>query len=280
MEKKLFKPLNIEVKAKDEDKREITAVGSKQVSDRDGDIVFLDGMSLTNFRKNPVVLWSHNSSMLPIGKANKVWVDNKELKFKMTFAGPEENPFADSVFRMVKSGFLNSLSIGFAPDWKSAKFQEKRGGYDFPKSELLEVSMVAVGANQGARVVERMQKAFEAGIIDEVERKDFELTLKEMESVEQEEPVIEEQTKEVEEDRNIEEFLVNKIQTLEDEIYKLKATQKQQDLGEEPKSLHIVDQVYQDIFASSDEESNVDADEVAEDTGDLNSFIDGVLNNG
>ena len=267
-EKKLFRPFNIEVKASDDTKREITAVGSKEVSDRDGDVVSLDGMNLKNFKKNPVVLWSHLSSELPIGKATKTWVENKELKFKIKFAEPEINAKAESVYQMIKGGMLNSLSIGFSPDWESAKFNEKRGGYDFPKSELLEVSIVNVGANQGARVIERsLAKAFEAGIIDEVEKKDFELSLEDktedkVVDVVESEPDYEKRIKDLEKEVD---FLKNEIKNQPE----VEITPAEQPAGD----IHIVDQLLTELFEESDDKSSDSSDKDSRDE-DLNSIFE------
>jgi HK97 family phage prohead protease len=290
MDKKDFKSFSIQIKDKDSDKREVVAIGSKQGVDRDGDILHLDGLQLTNYRKNPVVLWSHKSSDLPIGKSKKVWVDGKDLKFNIQFAGPEENPFADSVYKMVKGGFINSLSVGFSPDWEKSKFNDKRGGYDFYKSELLEVSVVNVPANQGARVIQRsLDEAVEAGVIDELERKDFELTLKDEDvyEVDGEEVTKEEWFEKVDEiedeitndiikseEPNKEEMLLERIERLEKEIAQLK---QESTPVEETGDIHIVDQFLSEYFESSDFQSADDSTKDSDKDDDLNSLIDEVL---
>jgi len=264
-DKKLFSNLNIEVKADDDAKREITAVGSKQVVDRDNDILFLDGMSLTNFRKNPVVLWSHDARQPPIGKATKVWVDKKELKFKIKFPEPEESSFADTIFKLTKSGYINSLSIGFSPDWAKALFNDKRGGYDFKESELLEVSMVNIPANQGARVIERsLDKAVEDGIIDDLERKDFEINLKD--------PVVDPKTEQtINEEVTELEDLRKRVETLE---LQLKETQTEVIVDEPKGEIHIVDQFLEDYFDETDDKSGVSAENTSGGDDQLDSILE------
>ena len=44
----MLKTFDIEVKESDDDKREMTVVGSKQMSDRDQDIIDVKGMALKN----------------------------------------------------------------------------------------------------------------------------------------------------------------------------------------------------------------------------------------
>ena len=182
MDKKIYKFFDIEVKSTDEEKREIVAVGSKQVSDRDGDIVKIDGIDLKNYKKNPIVLWAHQHDSLPIGKATKVWKEDNKLMFKIQYATAEENSFADSVYKLTKGGYINAFSIGFAPDWDKAEKNEKsKYGYVFNKSELFEISAVPVPANPLALVQSKsIQKAVQDEVIDDLELKEIELYLKKL----------------------------------------------------------------------------------------------------
>ena len=166
---KIYKSFDFEIKTSDEDKREIEAIGSFEKADRDGDVIKIDGIDLKSYKKNPVFLWSHDSYSPPIGKANKVWKDGKKLLFKLKYAEAEDNPFADTIYRMTKAGYIKSFSIGFAPDWKEAIFNEKNNGYDFNKVELLELSAVNVPANPLALV---QSKDIQKAITDKVVTKD------------------------------------------------------------------------------------------------------------
>ena len=169
----LLKFMDIEIKEADDKQRTITAVGSKEVVDRDGDIVKVDGINVTNYKKNPVVLWAHNYGELPVGKAvgRKVWKENNQLMFKIQFASEAENPKADYVYRLYKGGYLNSFSIGFMPDYESIEYPEQkdRGARRIMgKSELLEISCVPVPANALA-LIQTFHKAFEENVIDKAE---------------------------------------------------------------------------------------------------------------
>src|SRR4051812_7379106 len=53
--------------------------------DRYGDTVAADGWNLANFRKNPVVLWMHNNTMLPVARATALWVAGNSLKATAEF---------------------------------------------------------------------------------------------------------------------------------------------------------------------------------------------------
>jgi HK97 family phage prohead protease len=194
--KNIIKSSQVEIKASDEEKRIIEAIGSKEVVDRDKEIVRVDGIDLKNYKKNPVVLFGHNARDLPVARAEKVWIDKdtKSLMFKLQFPEPEVSSFADTVYKLMKAGYLNTMSIGFVPDWKAVEYDEKAGTRIFNKVELLEVSIVPVPANPSAVVTSKMfQKAVDDEVIDELELKDFELNLNKYIDIQPEE--VKEETK-------------------------------------------------------------------------------------
>lgn len=129
--------------------------------DRDGDRIDPAGWDLANFAKNPVVPWAHDYKALPVAKAVKTWVGNSttaglQLKALKQFARADENPFADTVFRLLKGGYLNACSVGFVPVQSSADVAQKddlegtRIGMHFTRTQLLESSIVPVPSHPGA----------------------------------------------------------------------------------------------------------------------------------
>ncbi len=175
----MIKTFDLEIKETDDDKRQLTVIGSKQINDRDNDVIDVKGMNLKNYKKNPVFIWAHRGSETPenvMGSAKKVWVDGKNLMFKLEFLDMDINPRADMVYKMFKSKALRAFSIGFAPDWEKASYNEKRGGFDFPTSELLEISAVPVPANPAA-LTNELKQLEKTGNADELEIKDFETYL-------------------------------------------------------------------------------------------------------
>ncbi len=145
-----------EISVKDEDGMVEGVVGSTAVIDRLGEIIEQDGWDLTNYKKNPVVLWGHNvrEERPPIGKAVKVWLDGvrkKKLSFDIKFDLADE--FAAEIYRKVKEGFLSTVSVGFLP-LENEPMNKDDGGFFSPqrylKQELLELSFVPVPANPEA----------------------------------------------------------------------------------------------------------------------------------
>ena len=132
--------------------------------DRHYEIVYQD-WDLKNFKKNPVVLDSHNYDGIEhiLGKIKNPKVVDKKLQGTVVFA--EMNPKGVMAKEMLEAGFINAVSVGFIPK----EFDEK---YNILKSELLELSIVSVPANPEAlfeKLNKNYDKSKEAG--DNVENK-------------------------------------------------------------------------------------------------------------
>lgn len=140
----LYKDTNIP-----EDKRIYSFIGTKEVVDRDGDVVEIKGMDLENYKINPVVLWGHDQGGTPIGKTVGLTHDrdSKSLIFDIVFASTEKGREVET---LVKEGMLNSTSIGFIV--KDFEYDEKMddGVFRLTETELLEISIVNIPANQEA----------------------------------------------------------------------------------------------------------------------------------
>lgn len=134
--------------------RSLTFTISTASVDRQSDTVSLDGWNFDNYLKNPVVLWAHDYSRLPIARATKVWKYGSKIKAAADFVPaemPEVGPFAEAVYQMYKGGFLNATSVGFLPTkWSWSEDEGRKYGIDFSEQELLEFSAVPVPANPEA----------------------------------------------------------------------------------------------------------------------------------
>lgn len=151
-----------EAKAVSDAERCIDFVISTESVDRMGDTIAVDGWKLANYRKNPVVLWAHDSKMMPVAKASNIRVEDGKLKARAEFMPREISGFADAVYRAFKAGFLNAVSVGFSPI--KYAFSEEDGrtwGIDFLEQELLEFSCVPIPANAEALVEARSADGFD-----------------------------------------------------------------------------------------------------------------------
>lgn len=104
--------------------------------DRYNEVIKLDGWDLTQYLKNPVVLWGHDHSIPPIGIALSIDILDGKMIAKGKFA---PQPFAQEIRALYDLGMVRATSVGFL-----AKEQE---GNLITKSELLEFSFVSVPAN-------------------------------------------------------------------------------------------------------------------------------------
>jgi hypothetical protein len=126
-------------------------------ADRENDIIEIDGWEIDNYLANPVVLWSHASFALPIGRALSVQRINRKLVSTAEFATPDTYAFADTVYRLILADILRATSVGLLP--LKYIYNAERGGFDIQKQELLEWSVVNIPANPRA-----MRRAKDAGI--------------------------------------------------------------------------------------------------------------------
>ncbi len=135
--------------------RRVSVVASDGSIDRDNDWINPNGWQLGDYRKNPVVLFAHDSHQPPVARCLDIRVIGDRLVGEVQFAPPEMNSFADSIYRMVLADFLNGVSVGFLP--LDYSFNEARGGYDHLKQSLLEFSFVPVPSNVNALVTAKQK---------------------------------------------------------------------------------------------------------------------------
>jgi HK97 family phage prohead protease len=136
-----------------EGSRRVTFVLSDDSVDRVGDTLAVDGWDIASFRKNPVVLWAHDSSSPPIGKMWNIRANGGRLLGDVEFAPPETYEFADQIFRLVRDGFIRAGSVGFiALDYSFSNDDDRPFGIDYKRQELLEFSIVPIPANAHALV--------------------------------------------------------------------------------------------------------------------------------
>ena len=144
------------IKAVDSKARTMRFVASDESVDRYGDIVRAAGWQLDNFRKNPVLLFAHDSRQPPVGQVPSIEVVGTELIADCLFRPEGDSLLSDDVWRAVEGGFLRAVSVGFTPTGPINELVDSAGnwtGYEFTSQELLELSVVPVPANPQALAV-------------------------------------------------------------------------------------------------------------------------------
>lgn len=117
------------------------AIGMKEV-DRDQEIVNIDGMDISAYQKNPVLLWNHNFSEVR-GKVLSLNKDGNGLYVK---AEMQRLTGKEADFENVLYGNVKSFSIGFIP----LECQYLDNAVEITQSEMIELSIAPVQSNRSA----------------------------------------------------------------------------------------------------------------------------------
>lgn len=169
--------MRCEVKAPEgliEGEPELDFVATDETLDRYNEVIKLDGWQLDNFRRNPVVVDSHDySSVLKIlGSAPSLAVTGGKMVNRVRFA--LDNPLGAIAYKMSRAGFIKSQSVGFIPiAWKNG-VEKNEPERIYLQQELIEISLVAVPANPGATI----GMALKSGAIQKADLKELEQLLK------------------------------------------------------------------------------------------------------
>lgn len=112
--------------------------------DRMGDVIRASSWELRDFRSNPVALFGHDHNQV-IGVWENVRVEGKQLLGSLKLAKKGTSDFIDTVRSLIEQRILKAVSVGFQP--LEASPLKSGQGYEYTKSALHEVSVVAVPAN-------------------------------------------------------------------------------------------------------------------------------------
>jgi HK97 family phage prohead protease len=133
--------------------RQIKARCSGQALDRMGDIVDQRGIDLGPFRNSPLVLWNHDPAF-PIARATWIGLEGGSLTSIAQFPPEGTDDTADRVYRMIKADMPLDVSIGFMPiEFEPINATDRWGGTLYKRVELLEWSIVSVGAQRDSHVI-------------------------------------------------------------------------------------------------------------------------------
>lgn len=122
-----------------------------------GDIVVQEGIDLSRFQKNPIILYQHQFAE-PIGKAVNVRLEKKGLVADIELAPKGISERIDTVRGLIEAGILKAVSIGFsAKEYEPLRSKDDNSitGWKFLKSLLHEISVVSIPANDEALSIAR-----------------------------------------------------------------------------------------------------------------------------
>ena len=186
------------VKASKEEDRVIEFIATSEIIDYDGEIIKTEGLDIKGIKKNKSFLWSHKQGDLPVGKIISIKKDGKDVIGKAQLTSEEEYPFGYTVYKLIRGGYINNVSMSFIPDYSTVEYKDIKGKQVriINNSTLLEISAVNIGANKNAMItsksfVESMTKAFDEGeisgfeldtIVDKMCKGDLQCKIKTLES--------------------------------------------------------------------------------------------------
>jgi HK97 family phage prohead protease len=134
--------------------RSIRVVCSTDDTDLSDEVVEQDGIDLSVFTGNPIVLWSHNPEH-PIGNVTQIGTGAK-LTAQIDFFPEGMSHKADEICGLYKAGLVKGISIGFDPiETTPMQPTQPKGPKRYLKILMLELSCVSIPANSKAGVVQR-----------------------------------------------------------------------------------------------------------------------------
>lgn len=159
-----------EIKGFADEKNTYQFVITSEAIDRHGDIVRMSGANLEAFRRNPVVLYNHDSYSMPIGRAKNIIFQNNSIIADVEFHGKTEE--SRLVADLVADGYMRTVSIGFIPrkmlerratdEEKSLLPAWKDSITEYESWDLLEFSIVTIPANPDALILNSAQSVLDS----------------------------------------------------------------------------------------------------------------------
>lgn len=149
-----------------------TVVASTADVDRYSDVV-AQHWDLRSYQSNPVVVWAHDYSQAPVGKALDVQVQDGQLMARIQWDASDDNPAGQRTARQFAEGYMSAVSVGFAPQVSTQRrrldpehhwYGESgmvHGSSDAPNM-LLEISAVPLPANPQALAQRASDETMEA----------------------------------------------------------------------------------------------------------------------
>lgn len=157
---------------KTDDDTQTRVVASTPTVDRAGDIVEQDWL-LSNYKRNPVILWMHDRMSPPVGRAVETKTTERgkggQLEQVIQWDTGEHNPQGTLIGAQYARGFLHAVSVGFRPGKRLRRADLPKddprhqalkdgepswmSGLVLSRNELIENSAVTIPANPEALAV-------------------------------------------------------------------------------------------------------------------------------
>jgi HK97 family phage major capsid protein/HK97 family phage prohead protease len=150
----------------------VTAIINTEDVGLDNHIVLTRGLDTSGYMATGgAILFAHKMDEPPVARMVSIGTDGTTMVGRMQFAEADMYPFADTIYKLVRGGFLNATSIGFSPtDYVRANDPARPGGMNILKSRLNECSVVPVPAKPKAIITARSKGIDTKPLFDWAER--------------------------------------------------------------------------------------------------------------
>ena len=177
--KSIFKSIFMSIKSVAGESRCFDAMITTDSIDREGEVVIPAGIDVSDYKKNPVILWNHDIKK-PIGSAKSIapqgngWTMRGHLPPRPEDHDPKLDWLPDDIWGLVDAGILKGVSIGFMPVQQRAASTKDTQIFGptvktvTNKSKLIEVSITGVGMNQDALITAVHKGLFKAATIKSI----------------------------------------------------------------------------------------------------------------
>lgn len=122
--------------------------------DRHGTKINPKGWDLTNFKKNPIALFGHDSRFI-IGTWSNVRNEGSKLVATLNLAAKGTSARIDEIISLIEQGILRAASVGFNVIKYGTAGKDE---FDFVEQEMIETSIVGIGSNPNALAKARALK--------------------------------------------------------------------------------------------------------------------------
>ena len=148
--RKLYKVAEV-----DEASHEIVFTVTSDTLDRDSERVLPKSLEkdFGYYKENPVVLFHHDHSIPAVAKMVDHKITDTQVVMRDQFAVDIDYPLAKVLWELYSKGYMRMTSIGFIPiEWTEDEemMLEGQKGMTFTRIEMIEHSLVNVGANRYA----------------------------------------------------------------------------------------------------------------------------------
>lgn len=127
---------------------------SNAASDRYGESIVMEGINTTKYMQNPVVLWGHDYTALPLGRTLSLRQEGGNLIALVQF-DIDLSDFANTVYQQILRGTISAASIGGLVKAYGLTDQNTTDWDTIAEMEMVEWSVVPVPANPEALVLSK-----------------------------------------------------------------------------------------------------------------------------